>query len=189
MKTARISSIAFAAALAGGCDTFYQNPQYSSGRQEEIRIEMARQQQARDFEVVKARSDAAEQHLRQIDGRLGQVEASLRGSAGAAAEIDALRREIDGLRAAQETLKKEVVDDLSREIAKLLAEQTAAASRGGRGNRAGSGQVAGYEHKVQSGQTLSAIAVAYGVTVDAIKRANNLGGDTIRVGQVLFIPD
>ena len=44
------------------------------------------------------------------------------------------------------------------------------------------------EYIVQAGATLSAIAQAYGVTVQDIKRANNLKSDNIRVGQKLLIP-
>lgn len=43
-------------------------------------------------------------------------------------------------------------------------------------------------HKVRSGENLTKIARRYGVTVDAIKRANNIRGDEIRVGQRLTIP-
>ena len=47
----------------------------------------------------------------------------------------------------------------------------------------------GWEHVVEPGQTLSAIAVAYGTTTQAILKANNLqNADSIRAGQKLFIP-
>ena len=47
----------------------------------------------------------------------------------------------------------------------------------------------GWEHIVEAGQTLSAIAVAYGTTTQAILKANNLqNADSIRVNQKLFIP-
>lgn len=52
----------------------------------------------------------------------------------------------------------------------------------------------GYNHTVEKGQTLSMIAAAYTekgvkVTVDDIRKANNLGPkDVIKPGQVLFIP-
>lgn len=47
----------------------------------------------------------------------------------------------------------------------------------------------GWEHVVESGQTLSAIAVAYGTTTQAILKANSLqNADSIRVGQKLFVP-
>ncbi len=44
------------------------------------------------------------------------------------------------------------------------------------------------KYTVVSGDTLTKIAVKYSVTVSAIKTANNLTSDTIRVGQVLVIP-
>ncbi|MFM5904821.1 MAG: LysM peptidoglycan-binding domain-containing protein [Micrococcales bacterium] len=43
-------------------------------------------------------------------------------------------------------------------------------------------------YKVVSGDTLTKIAKAFGVTVTALKTANNLSTDTILVGQVLVIP-
>lgn len=52
----------------------------------------------------------------------------------------------------------------------------------------------GYTHTVEKGQTLSMIATAYSekgvkVTVDDIRKANNLGSkDVLKVGQKLFIP-
>jgi LysM repeat protein len=46
----------------------------------------------------------------------------------------------------------------------------------------------GRYHVVRHGETLSHIARYYGVTIDAIKRANHLYGNTIYVGQHLYIP-
>ena len=43
-------------------------------------------------------------------------------------------------------------------------------------------------HVVQPGETLYRIATNYGVTVDALKTANNLSSDRIYAGQVLIIP-
>ena len=42
---------------------------------------------------------------------------------------------------------------------------------------------------MQSGDTLFSIARAYGVTVDELKRLNNLSGNEIRLGQQLEVPD
>lgn len=51
-------------------------------------------------------------------------------------------------------------------------------------------QVAGADrtHRVQPGDTLSVIAVRNGVSIAALRQANQLRGDQIRVGQVLRIP-
>lgn len=44
------------------------------------------------------------------------------------------------------------------------------------------------QHQVQAGETLSEIALRYGVAVEEIRRLNNLSGDLIVVGQVLLVP-
>jgi LysM repeat protein len=44
------------------------------------------------------------------------------------------------------------------------------------------------EYKVQSGDILGRVAARHGVTTAALKKANNLTSDTLRVGQVLKIP-
>lgn len=44
------------------------------------------------------------------------------------------------------------------------------------------------QHKVKRGDTLNAIADRYGVSVSAIRQANNLRGNQINVGQTLVIP-
>lgn len=44
------------------------------------------------------------------------------------------------------------------------------------------------KYKVKAGDTLAKIAKRYGVTENAIKRANNLSSNTISVGQILNIP-
>ena len=41
---------------------------------------------------------------------------------------------------------------------------------------------------MKRGENLGKIARKYGVTVDAIRKANNLRGDKINVGQKLKIP-
>jgi LysM repeat protein len=175
-----------AAVILSGCDTFYQDSRYAdSQRQEAVRLEMVRQQQIRDLDALKATSEAVDLHLQQLDTRMDRLEGALRDAGTPQAEITALRREVEALRRERETLKREVVDDLSREMAKLLAAQSASAARGG----TRTARQSGYEHKVQAGQTLSEIAAAYKVSVETIKRANNLKDDMIRVGQVLFVPD
>jgi N-acetylmuramoyl-L-alanine amidase len=44
------------------------------------------------------------------------------------------------------------------------------------------------EHKIIRGETLSEIAQRYKISLANLRRANNLSGDTIRIGQVLKIP-
>lgn len=44
------------------------------------------------------------------------------------------------------------------------------------------------EHRIARGETLSEIAERYRISLTSLRRANNLSGDVIRVGQVLKIP-
>src|SRR5690606_9620632 len=46
----------------------------------------------------------------------------------------------------------------------------------------------GITYTVVAGDSLSRIAREYGVTINAIKSANNLSSNTIRVGQELVVP-
>ncbi|MEA5446254.1 N-acetylmuramoyl-L-alanine amidase [Gammaproteobacteria bacterium AB-CW1] len=50
------------------------------------------------------------------------------------------------------------------------------------------GDSPGREHRISRGETLSAIARKYDVSVNQLRQANDLNGDRIRVGQVLRIP-
>lgn len=43
-------------------------------------------------------------------------------------------------------------------------------------------------HKIKSGESLSTIARKHGVTVDQLRKANNLKGDNIRAGETLKVP-
>ena len=173
-----------------GCETFYQNSRYADeSRREAVRVEMARQQQLREVDMLKAKVESSDLHLQQLYTRIDRLEAAQREAGNTAAETAALRRDIDQLRAERESLKREVVDELRREMAKLLAAQSAAAAPRGGSSRGSSSRQSGWEHKVQPGQTLSQIAVEYKVPVARIKEANDLKSDVIRVGQVLFIPD
>lgn len=47
---------------------------------------------------------------------------------------------------------------------------------------------AALQHRVARGESLSVLAQRYNVTVSNIKKANNLNGDIVRIGQVLNIP-
>ena len=47
----------------------------------------------------------------------------------------------------------------------------------------------GRVYAVARGDTLSEIAARYQVKVDTLKTANGLSGSTIRIGQILKIPD
>lgn len=95
--------------------------------------------------------------------------------------IDDVAREVKAAAAAREQLRREIVDALSVKIAEIVKpQQRPPPARTQRG----------YEHTVEPGQTLSAIAAAYKVSVQAIVDANGLkSADQVKAGQRLFIPE
>lgn len=101
-------------------------------------------------------------------------------------QIEALQRQVRELDAARAADKREIYDDISRKVAEIVKKATPPAPPPAKK----SAQQTGYEHTVQPGETLSAIAQAYGVKIDTILKANNIkNANSIRVGQKLFIPD
>lgn len=163
--------------------------------QARLREQMERRQLRQDAGSALSAVRDAESRLNQLDLRLERLEASSRGAASYASisDLDALRRENDSLRSqiaelrsSQEQMRSEILSNVQ---SLLKEQQKRAASAAGAARQQAQQTVSGYEHKVGSGETLSAIASAYGVSVKKIKDANKLSGDTIRIGQVLFIPD
>jgi hypothetical protein len=98
--------------------------------------------------------------------------------------LDTLERQVQSLAAGRDADRKQIVN----QVASIVGASSSGSSGRSSSGRSGSGAQSGYEHVVESGQTLSAIAVAYKVSTSSIKKANSLKSDTLRVGQKLFIP-
>jgi nucleoid-associated protein YgaU len=140
-----------------------------SGRIETLEMEMAAQR--REWERARERTDAAgDAQRRALEERTA-----------------ALERRLVEMEAAREKDRQEIIDVLSRRMAELLQATAPAAGRSSVAARRG--EQSGWEHEVKPGESLSAIAAAYGVRVADIVAANQLkDADRIRAGQKLFIP-
>lgn len=114
-------------------------------------------------------------------------------------DIETLRAEVASLKAENQTLRAELNSQRSQiealpgkitsAVSSAISKSSGSSSGGGRSSssRRSSGEF--YEHTVASGDTVSDIAKAYGVTTAAIVRENNLkDAGAIRVGQKLYIP-
>ena len=137
-------------------------------------------------QTLAARFDAIEQRQSSLAARIAALERGS-GDSGLASkdEVAALRSDLAAVRSAQGRLRDEIVEDLSARISAIAKRQEQA-----RAAEARERQRSGYSHTVEAGQTLSAIALAYKVSVKAIMQANNITDPTkLRVGQTLFIPD
>lgn len=114
----------------------------------------------------------------------------------------AVRAENHALKTELESIRKQIVSDAAErdrqlkslsvqleKIAKLPPPVKTEIQPKSSGNEAASPRGGRYEeYTVQPGATLSAIARAYGTTVNEIKKANDLKNDFLRVGQKLLIP-
>ena len=118
-----------------------------------------------------------------IDNRVARLlnDSTTVGSAQRA-EIASLRKELEETRKANKEKMAIILDEIARENERILKS-----IREGRGT---AGYAQGYEHVVRSGETVSTIARQYGTTVEAIVQANQLSNpNSIRVGQILFVPE
>jgi LysM repeat protein len=107
------------------------------------------------------------------------------------AGLAALSGRLDEQARAQTAMRRELADDLSTRMEAILQTQARTAAAAQRAVATGPrAPQAGYEHVVQTGETLSEIARAYGVTANAILQANQMRDpNVLRVGQKLFIPE
>ena len=143
-----------------------------------------------------ARLDASDAELGRVQGDVMASRSSQPDYASSAqvqsvqTQLDDLQRQIRALDAARAQDKKEIYDDISKKIATLLKSSSASASAASRPSKPRSPSQSGIEHVVQSGESLSKIAAAYGVSLKVIADENGISDPgNIRVGQKLFIPD
>lgn len=146
-----------------------------------------------DLRRMKARIDAIEQDMQRLANQYNssnsdQSRVQQAQIQGINASLDELQKRIQAVDAARENDKREIVDSLTRKVSTVLSSQSSGSRNSSPApKRAVNNE--GYEHTVQPGETLSAIAKAYGARPDEIIQANNLkSADVLRVGQKLFIP-
>lgn len=130
--------------------------------------------------------------------RLNRTVEALRAAPGgpSLSEVQALQQRVNALEgqlrtldAARERDRKEIIDSLSSKLTQIANSSRPAAPARPTATGKRAAQQEGYEHVVEAGQTLSAIAAAYNVSSKSIIEANNLSNpNNLRVGQKLFIP-
>ena len=182
--------VAGMAALMSGCTTvqgWFDGTIFESKPDPAVaRVQTTTQQMSLEFRQLTEQMNEIRRNQQEQDTRLNQMAAQLASGGRTQSEITALQRDIQMLRADRETLKREITSDLAARI-----EKVAQAQRASTPSPASSAKPrTGYEHKVEKGQTLSEIARGYGKSMDSIMKANNIkDASSLRIGQVLFIPD
>ena len=187
-------------AIAGlaGCATVDSETRQATQEREDIRI--MQEQNTR----VTGRIEGLELETQKLRADIDALRASQARSSSASSDLQALRaelgdfdRRIRSMEAAREKDKQELVDVLSKKIAQIVGggapvETSGRKKSGGSKTSSGGGTKAsngGGEYVVKSGDSLSAIASANGVTVSALMEANGIKkANQIRVGQKLVIP-
>jgi regulator of replication initiation timing len=124
-------------------------------------VQFRQQQTAKEVEAIRAEL----KELRRVAG------------GASAEELKALEDRIAAVDLARQKDKQAIVEQLAKELASL-----------GSGKPPVRPPTDAREHTVAKGETLSAIAKSYGVSIADLKKANSLTGDDIKVGQKLAIP-
>ena len=148
------------------------------------REDFMRQQAYAEMQRVSGQVDVLQSNLSELQNRVGRLEGN--------GETQGIRQEIESLKAAVADIRRqlqnqrgEIVKDLTGRISKMQQQVAPPAPR------TVEKQVVIGPHKeytVQSGDTLSLIAQAFGTTVAKIKEMNGLKNDNLRVGQKLNVP-
>jgi LysM repeat protein len=143
---------------------------------------------------LNVRLDATDSELGRMQGEVMSSRSSQPSTASLAQlqsvkeEVNDLQGQIRAVDAARAKDKKQIYDDLTKKISKML-KSSSSSSYSSR-SRPRSGSQSGIEHVVKAGQTLSQIASAYGVTTRVLVEENGLkSADAIYAGQKLFIPE
>lgn len=145
--------------------------------------------------------NAAQSRLKEENSSLRDTMETVRKRLGALADenqslqedLRELRAQLKKERSARRELGEDLVDTVTAEVERILtrhAERTAIPRRRDSAPPEADGDIPIQgRYTVVRGDTLSAIAGAFDVSVKRLKQANNLSNDLIREGQVLNIPE
>ena len=170
--------------------------------QSDARAAYQQRQAVQEVQRLSSQFDQLQNGMDSLSMRMNKLESG-NSSGDLRAEIAALRSELNALKRSQAAMRGEIIAEISKKMADLIAKNrpappppssTASAGRGKSQSRqtggdAGCGPTGPYfEHTVEPGETLSYIAKECKTTIKKIKQYNNMKGDTLRVGQVIKIP-
>ena len=173
--------------------------------QTDARAAYQQRQAVQEVQRLSSQFDQLQNGMESLASRMNRLEGS--NSVGdMRAEIAAIRSELNALKRRQDAMRGEIVAEISKKMADLIAKNRPAplppsrpsghgrdkvqkrqSDRGG--DSGGTGPTGPYfEHTVEPGETLSYIAKECKTSIKKIKQYNNMKSDTLRVGQVIKIP-
>ncbi len=164
-----VTTLSFAAPADANRDAFLKRQAYA---------EM--QRVTGQIDVLQASHEELTERVRRMEGGSSEL-------GGVKADVAALKAEIENLRREMNRMHQEIVADVTKKVTEIVKANQAAAPA--RQSTAAPVTTAGCKtYVVQSGDTLSLIAQAFGTTVAKIKEQNGLKRDFLRVGQKLLVP-
>lgn len=172
--------------------------------QDDARSAYQMRQAVQEVQRLSSQFDQMQNGMESLTARMRKLEGA-NASGDLRAEIGALRSELNELKRRQEAMRGEIVAEISKKMADLIAKNRPApppppppaSTRGGKGSHAAAPQPEAapsgptgpyFEHIVEPGETLSYIAKECNTTVHKIKQYSGLKSDVLRVGQKLLIP-
>jgi len=167
--------------------------------QSDARAAYQQRQAVQEVQRLSSQFDQLQNGMESLSSRMNRLETSA-SSGDVRAEVAALRSELNVLKRRQESMRNEIVAEISKKMADLIAKNRpapapdpsggrASKSRRSGGDSGGTGPTGPYfEHTVEPGETLSYIAKECNTTIQKIKQYNNMKNDMLRVGQVIKIP-
>jgi len=150
----------------------------------QARESFMQQQAYAEMQRVSGQVDVLQSNLSDVQRRLSRLEGS-GNDRGVRQELDALKAAIAELRREMQSMRGEIVRDLSGRIAKMQSAAPAPAPKPVEKKVVIGPHV---EYVVKPGDTLSLIAEAFNTSVTKIKEMNNLKGNNLKVGQKLNLP-
>jgi LysM repeat protein len=123
---------------------------------------------------LRAEVEDLQVRLQKLEKDLAEQKAGAGVGAVSIEQLKTLEARIEAVDAARQKDKQAIIDQLAKELANLGGTKPT--------------PVTGTEHEVRSGETLTSIAKQYGVTIAELRKANNLTGDALRIGQKLVVP-
>ena len=164
-------------ALAAGCATYQGGGERA---QDDGDMPVLRE----DVDRCLSRLETMEIELRQIRQDIANLRSYGAQDEATRARLNEIDSRLAALDAARAADKQAIVDQLSGNVAKLMA-----GSSSGQPKPAGAAGGKGQEHIVRQGETLSSIAAAYRIKTSALAEANGITNpDSLRAGQKLAIP-
>lgn len=164
----------------------------------DARAAYQQRQAVQEVQRLSSQFDQLQHGMDSLSSRMNRIESNTSQS-DVRAEVAALRSELNALKRRQEAMREEIVADISKKMAALIAKSRPAPEPPPRGGStpssspskapAATGPMGPYfEHTVEPGETLSYIAKECKTTVKKIMQYNNMKNHSLRVGQVVKIP-